>query len=85
MNSARRRSRVSTVRRSCDIQGGDVRVVYSPLDAVKLAKANPEKQVVFFAIGFETTAPPNVMSVMQAKNLGLENYSILVSHSYNFV
>ncbi len=61
-------------------QGGDVRVVYSPLDAVKLAKANPEKQVVFFAIGFETTAPPNVMSVMHAKNLGLENYSILVSH-----
>src|SRR5574342_376273 len=60
--------------------GGDVRVVYSPLDAVKLAKANPDKQVVFFAIGFETTAPPNVMSVVQAKNLGLTNYSILVSH-----
>jgi hydrogenase expression/formation protein HypD len=65
---------------SVKAQGGDVRVVYSPLDAVKLAKANPDKQVVFFAIGFETTAPPNVMSVMQAKNLGLENYSILVSH-----
>jgi len=63
-------------------QGGDVRVVYSPLDAIKLAKNNPDKQVVFFAIGFgfETTAPPNVMSVMQAKKLGLENYSILVSH-----
>jgi hydrogenase expression/formation protein HypD len=60
--------------------GGDVRVVYSPLDAVKLAKHNPDKQVVFFAIGFETTAPPNVMSVLQAKNLGLTNYSILVSH-----
>jgi hydrogenase expression/formation protein HypD len=60
--------------------GGDVRVVYSPLDAVKLAKQNPDKQVVFFAIGFETTAPPNVMSVLQAKNLGLTNYSILVSH-----
>jgi hydrogenase expression/formation protein HypD len=65
---------------SVKAQGGDVRVVYSPLDAVKLAKAYPQKQVVFFAIGFETTAPPNVMSVMQAKNLGLTNYSILVSH-----
>jgi hydrogenase expression/formation protein HypD len=60
--------------------GGDVRVVYSPLDAVKLAKQNPDRQVVFFAIGFETTAPPNVMSVLQAKNLGLTNFSILVSH-----
>src|SRR5512135_450761 len=60
--------------------GGDVRVVYSPLDAVKLAQQNPNKQVVFFAIGFETTAPANVMSVMQAKQLGLTNYSILVSH-----
>ncbi|MBM3127911.1 MAG: hydrogenase formation protein HypD [Chloroflexi bacterium] len=60
--------------------GGDVRVVYSPLDAVKIARQNPDKQVVFFAIGFETTAPPNVMSVMQAKSLGVKNYSILVSH-----
>ncbi len=60
--------------------GGDVRVVYSPLDAVQLAKQNPAKQVVFFAIGFETTAPPNVMSVLQARALGLTNYSILVSH-----
>jgi hydrogenase expression/formation protein HypD len=60
--------------------GGDVRVVYSPLDAVRLAQENPNKQVVFFAIGFETTAPANCMSVLQAKNLGLENYSILVSH-----
>ena len=60
--------------------GGDVRVVYSPLDAVKIAQQNPDKQVVFFAIGFETTAPPNVMSVMQAKQLGVQNYSILVSH-----
>jgi len=60
--------------------GGDVRVVYSPLDAVKLAKENPDKQVVFFAIGFETTAPANVMSVLQAKAFGLKNYSILVSH-----
>jgi len=62
---------------SVKAQGGDVRVVYSPLDAVKLARKHPDKQVVFFAIGFETTAPPNVMSVMQAKNLGLANYSIL--------
>ncbi|HEX7587004.1 MAG TPA: hydrogenase formation protein HypD [Anaerolineae bacterium] len=60
--------------------GGDVRVVYSPLDAVKLAQQNPEKQVVFFAVGFETTAPANVMSVMQARQRGLKNYSILVSH-----
>ncbi len=61
-------------------RGGDVRVVYSPLDAVRLAQENPQKQVVFFAIGFETTAPANCMSVLQARNLGLENYSILVSH-----
>jgi hydrogenase expression/formation protein HypD len=61
-------------------QGGDVRVVYSPLDAVKIAQGNPEREVVFFAIGFETTAPANVMSVIQAQNLGLKNYSILVSH-----
>ncbi|MDE3089569.1 MAG: hydrogenase formation protein HypD [Chloroflexota bacterium] len=60
--------------------GGDVRVVYSPLDAVRIAQQNPDKQVVFFAIGFETTAPPNVMSVMQAQQLGVQNYSILVSH-----
>jgi hydrogenase expression/formation protein HypD len=60
--------------------GGDVRVVYSPLDALKIAQTNPEKQVVFFAIGFETTAPANVMAVMQAKNLGLKNFSVLVSH-----
>ena len=60
--------------------GGDVRVVYSPLDAVEIAQKNPDKQVVFFAIGFETTAPANVMSVMQAKTLGLKNYSVLVSH-----
>jgi hydrogenase expression/formation protein HypD len=60
--------------------GGDVRVVYSPLDAVKIAQQNPDKQVVFFAIGFETTAPPNVMSVMQAQSLSVKNYSMLVSH-----
>ena len=60
--------------------GGDVRVVYSPLDAVKIAQQNPDKEVVFFAIGFETTAPANAMSVVQAHALGLENFSILVSH-----
>ena len=60
--------------------GGDVRVVYSPLDAVTIAKENPGKQVVFFAIGFETTAPANAMSVLQAQALDLNNYSILVSH-----
>lgn len=60
--------------------GGDVRVVYSPLDAVKIAQNNPDREVVFFAIGFETTAPPNAMSVVQAQRLGLKNYSILVSH-----
>jgi hydrogenase expression/formation protein HypD len=65
---------------SVKAQGGDVRVVYSPLDAVALAQENPDKQVVFFAIGFETTAPPNVMSVLQAHRLGLQNFSILVSH-----
>ena len=70
---------------ACDLfsvraAGGNVRVVYSPLDAVKLAQHNPNKQVVFFAIGFETTAPANVMSVLQAKALGLKNYSVLVSH-----
>jgi hydrogenase expression/formation protein HypD len=60
--------------------GGDVRVVYSPLDAVKLAQQNPDKEIVFFAIGFETTAPANAMSVLQARALGLKNYSVLVSH-----
>ena len=61
-------------------EGGDVRIVYSPLDAVKLAQKHPERQVVFFAVGFETTAPPNAMAVWQAKKLGLDNFSILVSH-----
>ena len=60
--------------------GGDVRVVYSSLDAIQIARDNPEKQVVFFAIGFETTAPANAMSVVQANKLGLQNYSLLVSH-----
>jgi hydrogenase expression/formation protein HypD len=61
-------------------QGGDVRIVYSPLDAVKLAQRHPERQVVFFGIGFETTAPANAMAVHQAKQLGLANFSMLVSH-----
>ncbi len=60
--------------------GGDVRIVYSPLDALKLAQLNPEKKIVFFAVGFETTAPANAMSVWQAKQLNLKNYSILCSH-----
>jgi hydrogenase expression/formation protein HypD len=61
-------------------EGGDVRVVYSPLDALKIAQDNPDQEVVFFAIGFETTAPANVMSILQAEQLGIENFSILVSH-----
>ena len=61
-------------------QGGDVRVVYSPLDCLKVARANPGKHVVFFAIGFETTAPANAMSVWQARAEGMVNYSVLVSH-----
>jgi hydrogenase expression/formation protein HypD len=65
---------------SVKADGGAVRIVYSPLDAVKIAQQNPEKQVVFFAVGFETTAPANAMSVWQAKKLGLENFSILCSH-----
>ena len=60
--------------------GGDVRIVYSPLDAVKLAQANPAKEVVFFGVGFETTAPANALAVVQAKRLGLKNFSMLVSH-----
>jgi hydrogenase expression/formation protein HypD len=60
--------------------GGDVRVVYSPLDALALARQRPDRQVVFFAIGFETTAPANAMSVWQARQLGVTNYSLLVSH-----
>jgi hydrogenase expression/formation protein HypD len=61
-------------------EGGDVRIVYSPLDAVKIAQANPEREVVFFGIGFETTAPANAMAVFQARQLGLTNFSMLVSH-----
>lgn len=61
-------------------RGGDVRIVYSPLDAVKLAQENPHKTVIFFAIGFETTAPANAMAVWQAQQLGLDNFCVLVSH-----
>jgi len=61
-------------------QGADVRILYSPLEAVKLAKENPNKQVVFFAVGFETTAPANALSVVLAAQSALENYSILASH-----
>ncbi|MEU9320297.1 hydrogenase formation protein HypD [Streptomyces sp. NPDC048295] len=60
--------------------GGDVRVVYSPLDALKLARENPDREVVFFGIGFETTAPANAMTVYQAQRLGVRNFSLLVSH-----
>lgn len=70
---------------TCDLltvkaQGGDVRVVYSPLDAVKLAQKHPDRQIVFFAVGFETTAPANAMAVWQARAQGLTNFSILCSH-----
>ncbi len=61
-------------------EGGDVRVVYSPMDAVELARKHPDRQVGFFAVGFETTAPANAMAVLQAARLGLENFSLLVSH-----
>ena len=60
--------------------GGDLRIVYSPLDALAIARANPDRQVVFFAVGFETTAPANAMAVHQARALGVANFSLLVSH-----
>ena len=70
---------------SCDLQqvrarGGQVRIVYSPLDALELARAHPDRQVVFFAVGFETTAPANAMAVWRARELGVPNFSVLVSH-----
>jgi hydrogenase expression/formation protein HypD len=69
----------------CDLQqvrarGGNVRVVYSPLDALDIARRNPEREVVFFAVGFETTAPANAMAVWRARELGVPNFSVLVSH-----
>ena len=60
--------------------GGDVRIVYSPLDALAIARQHPDKQVVFFAVGFETTAPGNAMAVYQARRSGVANFSVLVSH-----
>ncbi len=65
---------------SLKARGADVRIVYSPLDALKVALANPDRQVVFFAVGFETTAPANAMAVYQAAALGVDNFSVLVSH-----
>jgi len=61
-------------------EGGDVRIVYSPLDAVNIAEENPDKKVVFFAVGFETTAPANALSVIEAKRRHVKNFSILSSH-----
>ena len=60
--------------------GGDIRVVYSPIESLRIARDNPEKQIVFFGIGFETTAPANAVSIIKAKELNLSNYSMLVSH-----
>ena len=60
--------------------GGDVRIVYSPMEAVKLARTHRDRQVVFFGIGFETTAPANAMAVWEARREGLDNFSMLVSH-----
>ena len=61
-------------------KGGDVRILYSPLEAVKIAKENPDREVVFFAVGFETTAPANALSVVHAHRERVKNYSILTSH-----
>ncbi len=61
-------------------RGGDVRVVYSPLDCLKIAEQNPNQTVVFFAVGFETTAPANAMTIWQAKKRGIDNFAVLVSH-----
>jgi len=60
--------------------GADVRIVYSPMEAVKLARANPQRRVVFFGVGFETTAPANAMAVWQAQHEGLKNFSMIVAH-----
>ena len=69
----------------CDLQqvrsrGGNVRVVYSPLDALEMARNQPDREIVFFAVGFETTAPANAMAVWRARELGVTNFSVLVSH-----
>lgn len=65
---------------SVKARGGDVRIVYSPLDAVQLAARHPDREVVFFAVGFETTAPANALAVLQAHRMGLKNFSMLVAH-----
>jgi hydrogenase expression/formation protein HypD len=65
---------------SVKARGGDVRIVYSPLDAVKIARQHPDRRVVFFAVGFETTAPANAMAVRRAASLGLVNFSVIVAH-----
>lgn len=65
---------------SVKAKGGDIRIVYSPLDTLKIARENPSKEVVFFAVGFETTAPATAMTVWQAYNMGITNFSLLVSH-----
>ncbi len=65
---------------SVKAKGGDVRIVYSPLDAVKIAEQNPAKEIVFFGVGFETTAPATAMAVYQAAQKGLKNFSMLISH-----
>jgi len=65
---------------SIKAQGGDVRMVYSPLDAVNLARQHPQKEVVFFAVGFETTAPATAMALYQARSSGLKNFSVLTAH-----
>ncbi len=61
-------------------EGGDLRIVYSPLEAVYIARDNPDKEIVFFAVGFETTAPSNALAVLHSEKLGLDNFSLLVSH-----
>ncbi len=65
---------------SAKAEGGNVRLVYSPMDALDIAKANPDQEVVFFAVGFETTAPANAMAVYQARQQEIRNFSLLVSH-----
>lgn len=65
---------------SAKANGADIHIVYSPLDSLKIAKENPSKEVVFFAVGFETTAPANAMAVYQAKKQGIKNFSILIAH-----
>ncbi len=69
----------------CDLfaikaRGGNVKILYSPMDCIKLAEQNPDKQIVFFAVGFETTAPAHAMAVYEAKRRGIKNFSVLVSH-----